>query len=383
MDGGLNNIHPSVKCGGGARRKSRNFEELLKKFDQELIKGGPIIPASEGALKPTAENVREFLKTEKQGWVGGREGPHYVKIWGKSDDICVRKVAGLKVQKRWKLMKVCSEVIDEADELVENLSMKEKLKEGVLWSKDEKEKHQVWKARNIRYLNLKETKKVGTKNGPFELFCTEKGWGIEQEMWEIVARNEVEKQESLLKAIMLERKSKSKKKKLEVYRKSKKILLEHLDYCKETPGAEEEFEFKNLKEKARREVIEKEMNQRKLKKNGKIKPSQEENKLEASEAPNSNVIKKVMCPAPVHMNPSKDASSIDLGCDKPLDCSCAAVVGRKSKIVITKPQPILCRVAAETLANPGPARPTNKERASEELEPMGKRNRPGSLPGLR
>ena len=66
-------------------------------------------------------------------------------------------------------MKVCSEVIDEADELVENLSMKEKLKEGVLWSKDEKEKHQVWKARNIRYLNLKETKKVGTKNGPFEL----------------------------------------------------------------------------------------------------------------------------------------------------------------------------------------------------------------------
>ena len=107
--------------------------------------------------RPTAGFVKEFLKTEKQGWRGGRGDPHRIKIWDKSDDIRVRKVAGLIAQKKWKVMKVCSEVIEEVDELIENLSMKEKLKESVLWSKNEKEKHKVWKARNIRYLSLKET----------------------------------------------------------------------------------------------------------------------------------------------------------------------------------------------------------------------------------
>ena len=59
-------------------------------------------------------------------------GVFELKIWDRGDNTIVRKVARNSIFRKWELLKLCKEVIDENDGLVENFSQKEKFKEKVL-----------------------------------------------------------------------------------------------------------------------------------------------------------------------------------------------------------------------------------------------------------
>ena len=80
----------------------------------------------------------------------------------------------------------------------------------------EKKEYDIWKIRNIKTLNLKESKsKEIVKKGPFESFCQKKGLERKKEMWEIRSEKETERKEEILKALKTETKCpKSKKRKL-------------------------------------------------------------------------------------------------------------------------------------------------------------------------
>ena len=57
----------------------------------------------------------------------------------------VRKVARNQIIKKWEILKVCKDIIDENEELVTSMSMKERLKENtILNGKGEKE-YDNWK----------------------------------------------------------------------------------------------------------------------------------------------------------------------------------------------------------------------------------------------
>ena len=57
----------------------------------------------------------------------------------------VRKVVRNQIIKKWEILKVCKDIIDENEELVTSMSMKERLKENtILNGKGEKE-YDNWK----------------------------------------------------------------------------------------------------------------------------------------------------------------------------------------------------------------------------------------------
>ena len=270
------------------------------------------------------------------------EDPQLSVRWDKFDDVHVRRVASNKIVKKWELLTMCRDVIDENDGLVGRMTMKECLKENVSWQ-DQERKHFIdWKAKNIVYMSLKKSKQK-EKSGPFDQFCKKKGWGQEKEMWEVSVKNENERKETLMKEITTERKPKARKRKLEVYRKCKEVLLKELTDWKMSPGAEEDEEFETLKEIAKQERKKKEL------------------KSETSEY---FVTTEVMCKTAEPMKPFKVMRAVDLVCGKPIAPSSATVDGRMKKNVFTKPQQVYSGVAAEASSRPGPARPTNRERVA-------------------
>ena len=78
--------------------------------------------------------------------------------WDKFDDVHVRRVASNKIVKKWELLTMCRDVIDEIDGLVGRMTMKECLKENVSWQGEERKHYTDWKAKNIRYMSLKNSK---------------------------------------------------------------------------------------------------------------------------------------------------------------------------------------------------------------------------------
>ena len=89
---------------------------------------------------------------------------------------------------------MCRDVIDETNELVESLNLKERMTENISWQGEERKHYTDWKAKNIRYMSLKNSKQT-EKSGPFKQFCNEKGWGKEKELWEVAVKNETERKE--------------------------------------------------------------------------------------------------------------------------------------------------------------------------------------------
>ena len=61
----------------------------------------------------------------------------------------------MKIVKKWELMKMCRDVIDETNELVDSMNLKESTKENVSWPDNERKLYNDWKAKNIRYMSLK------------------------------------------------------------------------------------------------------------------------------------------------------------------------------------------------------------------------------------
>jgi hypothetical protein len=124
--------------------------------------------------------------------------------------------------KKWEILKTCKDIIDEQEEgLIAKMSMKDKMKESVLWKENEVMKYNEWKARNIRLMSLKESSlKETTKSGLFEKFCIEKGLRSKKGLWENDAENEIEENENVLRELKAERKAaKSRKKKIALYKK--------------------------------------------------------------------------------------------------------------------------------------------------------------------
>ena len=135
-----------VRPDGVRKRKSENFEKLLANFE----KSGPKIDKVWPKITPGG------VKNMGSAVGGEKSDQSKLKIWDRGDDMIVRKVARNSIFRKWELLKICKEVIDENDELVSNLSQKEKLKEKLFWSEKEKTKSVEWKARNLRFMNLKE-----------------------------------------------------------------------------------------------------------------------------------------------------------------------------------------------------------------------------------
>ena len=158
--------------------------------------------------------------------VMGVNNPNRVSVWNRDDDDLVRKVARNSVVKKWELLKKCKECIDEQEECISKLNEKELSKECVRWEENERKKYVEWKARNAKYMSLKErTKKENVKVGAFENFCKEKGIERKKGMWEIEAEKEIKDYEDATKEITSERKlAKSKKRRLELYRNSRKKI---------------------------------------------------------------------------------------------------------------------------------------------------------------
>jgi hypothetical protein len=308
-------------------------------------------------MKPTDRKIEVSPYVEEQGGEGDggdekksqdrSEDPHLSMIWDKSDDMSVRRVAKLKIVKKWELLKMCRDVIDENNELVDSMNLKESTKENVSWPDNERKSYNDWKAKNIRYMSLKNSKQK-ERSGPFDQFCNKKGWGKEKEMWEVAAKNETETKEKLIKEIAVERKSKSRKKKLEIYRKCRKVLLNELTDWKTSPGVEEDKEYKTLKEVAREERTQKEFANMKLK-----KTEERRQKLETETSQHLET-HKVMCKLSEPIKPFVVMRAIDLVCGKPEALSLATVDGTMKKTIFTKPQQIHSRLAAEALSSPGP-----------------------------
>ena len=63
-----------------------------------------------------------------------------VKFWERKDDEVIRKIVAKNVSRKWDVIKMCKNVMDDLDEFVEVLSTKEKLKEKVWWKEADRKK---------------------------------------------------------------------------------------------------------------------------------------------------------------------------------------------------------------------------------------------------
>jgi hypothetical protein len=116
-----------------------------------------------------------------------RSGDHcYPEIWGKEDKISVRKSAKSLVLKKWDILKACKNIIDDQDEVLKGMSVKEKLKEDVAWKDEDFKTYNEWKIRNVRFMSLKETSLKENRTGLFEAFCDRKGLRRKKGLWETV-----------------------------------------------------------------------------------------------------------------------------------------------------------------------------------------------------
>ena len=301
------------------RRRSANFEKLLSTFQDQPA----TVEVQVDSLDKPRMKVKEVMATK-------------VKVWERKDDEVIRKIVAKNVSRKWDVIKMCKNVMDDLDEFVEVLSTKEKLKEKVWWKEADRKKFTEWKTRNMRFLNLKESKKEPAATlGPLEQFCKMKGLAREKFDLEEKIEKENKELELELKEITQERKvSKSKRKKLEIYRKCRK-RLENLteNWNETTKDREEQRKSKVLKEEAMKERLVKEIKETKpklRKPDDRVKENLEIKSLE--------VTKNVIC-AKSDANQFVAVSTADLGCDNKPTVPYSARFGcKQKKNLLTKPQ---------------------------------------------
>ena len=174
-----------------------------------------------------------------------------------------------------------------------------------------------WRSRNIRYLSLKLAQKESVRSGPFDTFCNKKGWGIEveKESWEIAVEKENDDHEKLLREIISDKKSsKSKKKRLELFKKGKRIILTKIKDWKETPDMEETKVAKIMKDNAMREKI---VTNQKLRRMEDRESGRDLEEIKEQKESNSLVTAKVVGNVPEPQDPRV----ADLSCDNQLQTS--------------------------------------------------------------
>ena len=146
----------------------------------------------------------------------GDKDPAYRTIWSKDDDIRVRKMAVRVTNKKWEIIRLCLEVLEEYCSMVNELNVREKQKVNIVWSVEDERNVKALRIRNIRFLSLKRGKvKVGLKENVLEQFCEKKGLYEMKEIWLKNVETEIELKDTELKELMLKKKlAKSKKRKV-------------------------------------------------------------------------------------------------------------------------------------------------------------------------
>ena len=151
---------------------------------------------------------------------------------------------------------------------------------------------------------------------------------------------------------MREKNARSKRKKINLYRKCKDKLTLLVKSWKDTPGKEEETLFQSLKQTAKKEKITQALGSRRI---------EEENKKEQLrlENPNLNLplekIKSLKTKSEVCEKSPTETLTVVQRCQlfgaKPATPSRAMDYGQLNKNVITKPQHVYCKTVAEANTN--------------------------------
>ena len=176
-------------------------------------------------------------------------------FWRREDEIPIRKMAVRLTNKKWELIKVCLDVIEENGSMVNDLTIKDKQRMNIAWNIEDAKNVKSFKMKNIRFLSLKSGKaKIGMKENVLEMFYEQKGWNEKKEDWRKNFEKEIDLKDIKLKELILKKKlAKSKKRKFEIFKECKGMLYTLVKNWEETPRMEEERMFAKLKESVQNE----------------------------------------------------------------------------------------------------------------------------------
>jgi hypothetical protein len=155
------------------------------------------------------------------------------------------------------ILKLCRDVIDMNETMLNEMPPKRKLKENLKWSQTFERNYEIWKTTNIKFLNLKESsqKHKGVR-GENKLvnFCETKGGMRVKENWEEDAEAAANVKEYKLKFFYERKKSmKSKKRKFELVRECQNTMTGMLTDWRMTLHDAEDKNYQILKEKLMKE----------------------------------------------------------------------------------------------------------------------------------
>ena len=136
------------------------------------------------------DGVADMLPALKGG------GQDYKVTWSKDHEKIVRKMSVKLVYKKWEIVKICLNVIEDNEEIVRRLTPKQKKKEMIIWNDDDERNVVKLRMRNVRFLNLKNGKQIGeNKVNVLEQFYKKNGMTEQKENWRMTVDNEIEMKE--------------------------------------------------------------------------------------------------------------------------------------------------------------------------------------------
>ena len=176
-------------------------------------------------------------------------------VWRQEDDNLIKSLAKSLTKKKWDIIKLCLEIIQDISITVKEMKITELKKMGVDWSEDDDRKVEMIRVKNIRYLSLRSSKlKTSMKENILRNFCENKGHIKEKENWRRKVDKEIELKEIILRDLLLNKKlAKSKKKRLELLMDCKRTLHLLIDDWKETPPLDEDKMTRKIRESCMRE----------------------------------------------------------------------------------------------------------------------------------
>ena len=125
-----------------------------------------------------------------------KEDPNYPVVWGEVD-ILVRKKARRLVSKKWELLKLFKNIIDEQAGMLKEMKLSEKIREKVYWNDEDERNYSEWKMKHVKYMSLKESKlKENVGKNVFENCCEKKGLNRKNGIWERIVDDEMKLKEN-------------------------------------------------------------------------------------------------------------------------------------------------------------------------------------------
>ena len=165
-------------------------------------------------------------------------------VWKQEDDDdkIIKSMAKSLTKKKWDIIKLCLETMQEISITVKEMKIPELKKMGVDWNEDGARRVEMIRIKNIRYLSLRSSKlKIVTKENILRNFCETKGYKKEKEDWRKKVDKELELKETIMKNLVVKKKmAKSKKKRLELLMECKRTLQDLIVDWNDTPVLDEE-----------------------------------------------------------------------------------------------------------------------------------------------